>query len=481
MKLKIFTEAGHKVGYGHLSRSIAIYNEAVNFGHNAELYIFGSEVNEVYLENLSYSIFNWIDKTYLENKLTIDDHAIVDSYIASYEIYEIIYAKCKRTIFIDDYNRMLYPKGIIINPSLSIDGLKNKVKQNLLFGNKFIIVRDSFLKYKRIEISTDVKNVLIIFGGIDNLDLSNLFIEILCPIFEDIKFTLISNKDIKSNYINLKVKQSLTENELAAAMSKSDLVITAAGQTIYELLVTKTPFIVIKTAYNQNNNILSLKRYFQSQIIIDINSKNIKNDIIKNFKNGLKYNYRNNQTIEFNNLIDGKGKKRILDILTNKEDYDKIMIRDLNEGDIYSIFELSNKEYVRKNSINNNQISWSEHKKWFKIVSTLKSYVTYIICTKEIDFLGQIRFQIIEKKALISISLTEFILGKKLSKKLLKMSLNKFFIDYQFIELIEAIINLNNIGSIKSFESLGFKKKSDNQTFNSYELSKGEYYENQSY
>jgi spore coat polysaccharide biosynthesis predicted glycosyltransferase SpsG len=38
-------------------------------------------------------------------------------------------------------------------------------------------------------------------------------------------------------------------------MVKSDLAITAAGQTIYELLATQTPFIPIKVIENQENNV----------------------------------------------------------------------------------------------------------------------------------------------------------------------------------------------------------------------------------
>ena len=91
IKIKIFTEGSEKIGFGHLSRCAALYDEAIRQGFSAELFIQVSDydftTNSI-LSNRRYSVVNWQSKKYLQKNLDANDYCIVDSYLATLEIYE---------------------------------------------------------------------------------------------------------------------------------------------------------------------------------------------------------------------------------------------------------------------------------------------------------------------------------------------------------------------------------------------------------
>ncbi len=69
IKIKIFTEGSEKIGFGHLSRCAALYDEAIRQGFSAELFIQVSDydftTNSI-LSNRRYSVVNWQSKKCLQ-------------------------------------------------------------------------------------------------------------------------------------------------------------------------------------------------------------------------------------------------------------------------------------------------------------------------------------------------------------------------------------------------------------------------------
>ena len=86
--------------------------------------------------------------------------------------------------------------------------------------------------------------------------------------------------------------------------------------------------------------------------------------------------------------------------------------------DMKEIFELSNDELVRQNSINQEKILWNNHIKWFHKRITLNNPF-YVIRALNDKLIGQVR---IDKKdeAVISISITHEFRGKNLAAKIIK-------------------------------------------------------------
>ena len=142
---------------------------------------------------------------------------------------------------IDDYNRIDYPKGIVVNPSICGDKLDYLRKSDTIYllGKDYIILRKEFWNVPEKKISKKIKNVLITFGGMNNYDLANKIGDYLKEKF-----------NIKIYIVNVK-NNKLTAKEMLNLMLESDVCISGGGQTTYELARVGVPTIGICLAENQ--------------------------------------------------------------------------------------------------------------------------------------------------------------------------------------------------------------------------------------
>lgn len=488
MKIKIFTEGGKDIGLGHISRCSALYDEAANRGISVQFIVFGDIGNTDFLNGINIINENWLDKEHLINKVSSDDYVIVDSYKANKEIYEIISKKSKIALFIDDIGRVAYPEGIIVNPSLDSSHIDYSHSPNsiLLSGPEYVILRQQFRGVKREDISNEVKRVLIMMGGTDIRGLTPLIIDNICRNMLNIEFDIVTGSEymqkIKpqiSKTNNITFHNNLDATQMMELMISSDLAITAAGQTIYELLATQTPFIPIKVIENQENNIKSLLEYNPEQIVLKYNGSGF----LSSLNNALEiYNdveYRKNYNRKYTDLVDGYGSRRIVDYLLKDTDKEhKINLRKVKAEDIKDVFDLSNQDYVRLYSINKDKIKWVDHVKWFNSVLEDERTVFYVVTDKNESFLGQIRYKIIENSATVSISLSEKLKGKGLSKEILNKSIKKIFDEEQSVKDIIAFVSEDNIASKKIFEGLNFKRHKDEDSMMKLILKKEVFYVN---
>ncbi len=325
MKFKIFTEGGSKVGLGHITRCCSLYDEIESRGYEVNIHINGDISSIKFLENYNTVNCNWFNKEYLKSQISIEDYCIVDSYLADEKLYSVIVNNSKNALYIDDMNRIEYPKGIVVNPSLSTDSIRyneSKDKEYLL-GPDYIILRAPFINSKKDNIRVKPQRVLVIMGGSDMKNITPTIIQEICNsnmnIFFDIvvgsTFTNIHAIEDVANK-NTTLQYNLGAEDIKNLMIHADFAITAGGQTIYELLATKTPFIPIKIADNQINNLTGLKKHNPSIRHVDINESNWTNSLFEEFTRTCDYKYRLRFNEAFDNLVDGLGSKRIVDQLS---------------------------------------------------------------------------------------------------------------------------------------------------------------------
>jgi spore coat polysaccharide biosynthesis predicted glycosyltransferase SpsG len=281
MKIAFFTEAGTKRGMGHLIRCQAIANE---FNKNNIFidFFLETDINYDYkFDNLIY--FKWEDLKI--NKFY--DAIFIDSYEADISIYEFLSQKSKISIYIDDYERMIYPKGIIINfaPDAKELFFKNKKDENdYLLGIDYLPIREIFFKYKE---QKKKKQIFIMLGGSDTANLSQSILEGLKDINIK-KLIVINNKQIIANlekYKNIEILFKPTDEELVRKMAISSYAISTASMGLYELSFFNVSTIIISVSLNQNFGISQMIRNKFANVYIDINKKNfleiIKNEMIK--------------------------------------------------------------------------------------------------------------------------------------------------------------------------------------------------------
>jgi len=492
MKVKILTEGGNGIGLGHISRCVSLYDEVLSRGIDAEFIVYGDIEGTEILKDKNILNANWLNIEYLRENITKEDYVIVDSYKADKEIYNIIAQISKKSLYIDDFGRLDYPKGIILNPSLDSRHINysNTSKNILLVGPKYVIIRSSFIGIERKHIQKEVKRVLVVMGGTDVRNIIPLIIDKICKENQDIFFDIVlGNLHCKSENININLENinfhvNVSEKEMSQIMVNCDMAITAAGQTIYELLATKTPFIAVQVVDNQANNIMSIKEYLSSEIVLKYDDYNFVQKLQKAFEDLKSVELRKTLVEKMNNLIDGMGRKRIINALldsTNVLEEQHIFLRKVKEEDIRSVFELSNQDYVRRYSINKNMIQWSEHIKWFESTINDKNVVFYVVTNKNEEFLGQIRFKIDNQNATVSISLSEKLRGKGLSKVILHQSIEKLFEERKFVEEVIAFVSEDNIASKKLFEGLDFRKVGIENNMIKFILKRGDFYNNRTF
>lgn len=323
MKIKIFTECGKNIGLGHVSRCASIYDEIIKRGLDVD-FIVNADVSDVkFMQQIKAINQPWLNQDYLAENVYNQNYCIVDSYLATRDLYEVIAEKSQRAVYIDDTNRIDYPPGYVVNPSLNTGEMyKDMNSGRYLVGADYIILRKPFTSVGRKKCNNHVKEVLITIGGFDVRGLTSLILCELALKYKDIKFNVIVDNNAtntlgmsKERLDNVFEHKNLDAQSMKEVMMKSDLAVTAAGQTIYELIATKTPFIPIQVVDNQRYNIEGLKKINPNQPVLAYNESSFANSLVDLFETMLKVKKRKSLLTVYNNTIDGLGAQRIVDTL----------------------------------------------------------------------------------------------------------------------------------------------------------------------
>ncbi|WP_017470748.1 UDP-2,4-diacetamido-2,4,6-trideoxy-beta-L-altropyranose hydrolase [Amphibacillus jilinensis] len=328
MKVKIFTEGGSTIGYGHISRCLSLYEEIRDRGFEVDFIINGHLDNAKLMDNIDYTNINWLSKSFINETINNEDYCIVDSYLADQEICEVISYNAKQTLFIDDIGRLNYPRGIVVNPSLNTDNINylNNTKNTYLLGQKYIILRAPFIKDHTKQIKKTVSHVLVTMGGSDIRNLTPKILKHICISYPNIIFSIITTTSYKNlkmiheaseSLDNVKLYKDINGELMRDLMLEADFAITAAGQTVYELLAINTPFIAIKVSDNQSNNIDGLAKYNLLKFTLDYASDDFLEMLSEKFTTLLSfYNRKEVRELIFN-TVDKIGRKRIINDLIN--------------------------------------------------------------------------------------------------------------------------------------------------------------------
>jgi len=126
------------------------------------------------------------------------------------------------------------------------------------------------------------------------------------------------------------------------------------------------------------------------------------------------------------------------------------------KSDVKDLFELSNEENVRENSVNSKQIQWDNHVKWFNEKIADEDYLILIAEDENNQFVGQVRYELKNNQATISISIAPDFRGLDLAAPMISDSAKFLFENNEVVEYILAYIKEINIPSIKAFEQAGY-------------------------
>ena len=319
MKVFLLTEGGSGLGFGHIMRCIAINDAFKEFNISPTLLINGSTSIKDIVKKRRYLFFNWLNQ---RNK-TFDllrgaDVVIVDSYLADSSFYKSIAKLAPIPVYFDDNKRIAYPPGVVINGAAFPNRMKYPNNKNIkyLLGLSYIPLRKEFWDVPEKRISRVVRNVLITFGGEDTKNMTPKILAALSKEYPQLHKKVIIGRGFKNIAEIVRAKDAQTElmfyaqpERIKEVMLGADIAISAAGQTLYELVRLGVPSIAVTVVKNQLKHSDSLKR---ADCLLDVSGYKEK-DLIKNifpYLDSLNYTRRKIISCTGKKMVDGQGARR---------------------------------------------------------------------------------------------------------------------------------------------------------------------------
>jgi len=438
LKVAIFTESGAGFGLGHISRMRSLARSLKEYG---------AEVD--FAPNREYRAEFAKDRGI----------AVVDSYSAAKDDYMKILDVTGLLVSFDDYNRIAYPEGIVVNAAIDAECLGYPQSDGLsyLLGSDYAMVRDGFSGDKK-RIKEKMEKILLIFGRDDSSQSCKVVLRVLVDKFPQLTKVII----VGSGFGDVDLLEDIADNNtefifdphadiLCKAMDDCDCAISSGGQTLHELATRGVPTIGVCTTGNQLANIKGLAKAAFLDYAANFDDKDLGKRIEDAVVKMMSADKRKTSSAIGHRLIDGKGSKRLARSILSYAHRKKLSLRNAVFGDAQNIFNLANEEQVRANSFHPEPISWEDHLKWFENkLSDEKSL--FLVIEEGGNFCGQLRFDLDKSRDTIGISLAAPLRGLGLGSFILKKALK----DLNMSNSIVAYVKDSNIASIKTFEAAGF-------------------------
>ena len=459
-KIYFRADGSEEIGLGHLYRCISV---AEMLKSEFEIHFFTTTEQKIFkminASNFEFHILH--SETHFEyflNQLNGDEIVVLDNYF--FDTQHMLQIKKKGSLLasIDDIADRHFVADLVINHGPGVkESIYSKEKHTkLLLGINYALLRPAFLhQNKNINTNKD-ESWFICFGGSDSQDLTIKTLELLNKYHPSTIINIIvGGKYINNTVLNSLINasphkinffSSIGEKQMLQLLQSSQYGIVACSSILIEALSTGLSCIGIKYVDNQELILKFMTKEEPNGIYFDSSLRNLEyQDII---------DLKNKQNVS-TNLIDLKSGNRILKEFIQLKNKSLMQLRKAKRSDALIYFEWANDPSVRANSFQTEPILLENHMKWFN--SRLTSESTYLfIAEYEGIPCGQIRFDIIDDKAFVALSIPSNYRGKKLGTTLIRKGMQIFDAVINKDIPIVAEIKITNQKSINSFKSINF-------------------------
>jgi len=446
MKVLIFTEGGGESGFGHITRSLSLYSAFREAGADAEILLAGNVAAAGLLSGVRHRVMDWRGPRGLA-ALSGEKIAVVDSYRAPLSFYRQAAQTARLLVSMDDYKRLPYPQGVVVNGAVAARQLKYPRVKGItyLLGGQYAPLRPEFRSCPRRAQRAKLEKVLITFGGGDTDGLAGKLGSFLRAA------------------THLKIETPPEDRRLSAAavkrnMLRADACVTACGQTTYELAACGVPQIGVGFASNQA---LNIKGWLAARAIKFAGWKGDEELFgkISQMLSGFGHHERTEFAARAKAVIDGRGARRVVDVvLSLAAEPMSFKLRAAAPRDCRRIFELSNSPSVRANSINPGKIDWASHRRWYAAKLKDTRYL-FLVAETGGKFVGQLRYELDGPEALVSVSISDAFRGRGIAATILADGNKKLFAFFPGVRRINAYIRPANKPSLRAFEKAGYRSE----------------------
>ena len=247
----ILTEAGDGIGFGHLTRTMALGEALINIGVTVQLLVQweGEPRTEVVEGRTWVQAGRWRDTPVHATKVIIDSYRLP---LAGYE------AMTKAGIWmgvIDDDDRLPYAADLVINPNVYARTERFPAHaRRAVGGAPYVILRPPFVAAAgTFVVRAELRRVLLTLGGADVRGLGPKLAQQIAALGLVVDWIAPGEAPERSPSVSIHGTQSA--EGFVHLVTQSDLVICGGGQTLHELACLGAPSIAVELGDDQKRNL----------------------------------------------------------------------------------------------------------------------------------------------------------------------------------------------------------------------------------
>lgn len=481
MRKNIFFRAdgSSKIGLGHVIRSLALADMlkedfTCNFVIRSPLETLKKQILEVCesIIVLPETEDKDAEAEFLsKHHLSSEDIIVLDGYQFGLTYQQKIVSKGCKLVCIDDIQHTDFIADAVINhaPGLSPKDFTILPKTRLLLGSNYALLRPAFLQAAaQPRTISEINTVFVCFGG---ADFNNLSLKVL-KLFSaftgkryNINMVLGGANDFKDKVksfaqtisgFTVNLYENLSAEGMVKVMQQSDCAIVPASSIMYEVLAVKMPVI---GGYYVDNQVNIYHGFNETKLITGVGDLNVFSDyesILKSFSQEEIISTLTKQ----GKLSIEKIKINFIKFFKNLSLNKKLEIRRATSEDLMTYYFWANDPLVRNNSISKQKITLEDHTRWFNSKLNATNTIFYIFESEGMP-VGQLRFDIFKKEAVINYSVSSNSRGKGYGKIILQEAVKTLQKEEKGIERVTGVVKHQNVSSLKIFEKSGFQRTAD--------------------
>jgi UDP-2,4-diacetamido-2,4,6-trideoxy-beta-L-altropyranose hydrolase len=475
-------DANTRMGTGHLMRSIALAQALRAAG--GEPHFLSASLSPALADRLSEEEFDSIELAAepgsMEDACEVVAIAgrigaswiVIDGYHFSGDYQRALKGSGFLLLAIDDHAHAgSYRADIVLNQNLhAVPSLyaSSDRSTKLLLGTRYALLREEFRNGSDGRICPDrARHLLVTLGGSDPGNVTATILQGLDRVASDggeIVVAVGSGNPHLESLRELASRSSWSVSilhdvrDMAALMRRSDLAIAASGSTTWELAAMGVPSLVVPIAGNQIEVARSLQEKGAAISLGAAEELTIEGiaeavaGIIPDRARRIELSSR------ARDLVDGNGAERVVDEMMQmerKKDDTRLAIRPADRNDSRLIWEWANEPAVRAVSFSSASIPWEDHQRWIARKLDDPCCRLYIGMNSDGEPVGQVRFDIEDALATLSVSLDARFRGRGYGAVLIREASRELFLTTD-VEAIEAFVKPSNDSSLKVFPKAGF-------------------------
>jgi UDP-2,4-diacetamido-2,4,6-trideoxy-beta-L-altropyranose hydrolase len=476
----IRADAGPRHGFGHVMRCLALAQAAADAGcsvawaiaecpEGARARLATEGIVPIAIEALPGSPEDAV-ATVAAARHAQASSIILDGYHFTPDYQDLLTSANARVLYLDDNGIFpRYPAQLILNqnPYAATKLYPGKADEDLLLGPPYLLLRREFrqthARHEDDVVPSDSRRIIVTFGGCDGAGWTDRAISALSTVTAHrLHITVVIGAGNARREAIAKAAAasphhvSLVANppDMATLMRHADLVVSAAGTTVWELATLGMPAVILPVADNQ----LRIAETMDALGVVQSlgwHEQATEADLAAAVGALLDDEPRRKaMATAGRHLVDGQGADRVIRAL--RGDPGNVELRPATLADVTALWNLANQPDVRRNCFSPEPIPLVGHIRWF--AARLASPDTCLnVIVRNGRLLGQIRHDRRPdgQTADIGIAVAPAGRGQGLGRRLI-METATLACRELAVSVLHAIVYADNFPSLELFRRCGF-------------------------